>query len=206
MLTSLSQYTRTNIIMDVVGIEGGYSNDPVDNGGRTNYGITEAAAMRRKADLQRLFQWDGDMRHLTTAMAVWIYVQDYWNPISGDGIVSLGGKAPLLACLLFEAGVNMGPKVVGTYYQNVLNVLNQQATLYPDLLVDGNLGPKSVGSLQLLMAKRPSDGLKNAIFLINCEVGHQYTAISLQTESQERFTSGWANRARGYMELLSSLY
>jgi len=206
MLTSLSQYTRDNIIKDVVGIEGGYTNDPSDNGGATRYGVTQAVAMKHLADLKRLFQWDGTMQNLTVPMAVWVYQSDYWDPLSGDAMIALGGKAPLMADLLFEAGVNMGIQVVGVFFQNVLNVLNQQAALYPDITVDGNVGPKSVSAFQQLIAKRPSDGLKNAIFLVTCEVGHHYTAIALQTASQEKWMSGWANRARTYYETFATLY
>lgn len=206
MLTSLTQYTRAAIIADVMAFEGGYSNHPGDAGGETNYGVTKVAALSRRADLVRLFNWDGDMRHLTPAMASWIYQMDYWNPLSGDALMALGGKAPLMVDLLYQAGVNMGVRVVSGFFQTVLNVLNMDSALYPDLKVDGALGPVSVGAFQQLLAKRPNDGLKNAIFLVTCEIGHQYTQICVQSSQQERWMAGWSNRARSYLETFVSLY
>lgn len=206
MLNSLSQYTRDAIIQDVIGIEAGYVNNPDDPGKATSWGITYATAAHYQDQLVALFQWDGTMAHLTPAMATWIYQQGYWNPLNLDAILALGGEAPLVADLLFEAGVNIGITNVARLFQTVLNVLNQQATLYPDLVLDGQLGSKSVSALQSLLKSRPSDGLPNVLFLLTCEVGHYYTSISMQTASLETFTSGWANRARTQFEAYVAMY
>ena len=35
---------KTKIINEIIGVEGGYVNDPSDSGGETNFGITVAVA------------------------------------------------------------------------------------------------------------------------------------------------------------------
>ena len=206
MLNSIAQYTRDNIVQDVIVVEGGYSNDPADPGGETNFGITYRTAARYKAQLVSLFGWDGTMRNLTNPMAAWIYVQEYWNKMSGDGIVALGGYAPLIADMLFQAGVNIGPPVVGGLFQTVLNSLNNQQAYYADLKVDGNIGPMSVNSLKALLLSRPRDGLQNVLFSTSAEIAHRYTSISQQNLTLEKFVSGWMNRARQHFETYMTIY
>lgn len=74
----------------VVGIEGGYVNDPADPGGETKYGISK----RRYPDL--------DIKSLTLDQAKAIYLRDYWNPHDLDDLEY--GKA----LLVFDCAVNGG--------------------------------------------------------------------------------------------------
>ena len=67
--------------------EGGYSNDPADPGGETNFGISKASYP------------NVDIRNLTVAEATAIYLQDYWL-IGGIIDQSVADK-------LFDAYVNM---------------------------------------------------------------------------------------------------
>ncbi len=56
---------------EVIRIEGGYVNDPVDPGGETKYGITLNTARR--------FGYNGRMIDLTKEEAKEIYRKGYWN-------------------------------------------------------------------------------------------------------------------------------
>ena len=209
MLSSLSDYTQANIIDDMItNIEGGYVDDPSDSGGATNMGITQAEANKHAAYLKATYGWDGTMQNLTQPMATYCYVQDYWNAMSLDGVLAADTYTPLLADLLFEAGVNLGTSTVSQYFQQSLNVLNNQGALYSDITVDGNLGPGSVKALQSLVQAIPSTGLPNLLFMVSALIGARYISIALGNASQERFESGWENRARGkynsYVPLLSN--
>lgn len=74
----------------VVGIEGGYVNDPKDPGGETKYGLSK----RANPDL--------DIKNLTIGMAQDRYRTRYWN---AHGLDSLEyGKA----LLVFDTAVNGG--------------------------------------------------------------------------------------------------
>lgn len=196
VLNSLSTYTRDNIVADVIGIEGGYVNDPTDRGGETNWGITAATAAQYKSQLVAQFSWDGTMKNLTQPMASYIYVQEYWNKMSLDAIFAVNQYTPMLADLLFEAGVNIGWNQVAQYFQQSLNVLNNQQSYYADLKVDGNIGPVSVKALQSLLTARPSDALVNLLWMVSALIGARYITIAVNNESQEKYESGWQNRAR----------
>lgn len=74
----------------VVGVEGGYVNDPKDPGGETNYGLSK----RANPDL--------DIKNLTFIQAKQRYLTRYWNPYSLDELEF--GKA----LLYFDAAVNGG--------------------------------------------------------------------------------------------------
>lgn len=72
--------------------EGGYSNDPNDPGGETNFGIS-------KRSYPKL-----DIKHLTRDQAKQIYFVDYWQAVGAD-------KMPDgLNLLTFDTAVNCGVK------------------------------------------------------------------------------------------------
>lgn len=91
-----------------LGHEGGYSNDPLDPGGETMWGITARTA--------RSWGYPGEMRFLPREKAVKIYQDLFWEPISGD-------KLPFpLAYQLFDAGVNSSPRQAVLWLQRALGV------------------------------------------------------------------------------------
>ena len=53
-------------VIQVLNHEGGYVDDPDDNGGETNFGISKRAYPRV------------DIKNLTRKQAIKIYYQDYW--------------------------------------------------------------------------------------------------------------------------------
>lgn len=74
----------------VIGVEGGYVNDPRDPGGETNFGIT-------KRDHPGV-----DIKALTLGDAKAIYLRQYWEPARCEYL-----PWPL-AGLVFDAAVNQG--------------------------------------------------------------------------------------------------
>lgn len=75
----------------VVGLEGGYSNDPVDPGGETKYGISKRAYPHI------------DIANLTIDQAKQIYRQDYWDRCACD---TMSWER---AICVFDMSVNQGP-------------------------------------------------------------------------------------------------
>ena len=95
--------------------EGGYVDHPLDKGGPTCFGITEAVA--------RANGYRGPMRRLSRAEAAAIYKRLYWlRPRFADVAV----RSARIAAELFDTGVNMGPAVAVTFLQRALTALNRR--------------------------------------------------------------------------------
>lgn len=75
----------------VLKAEGGYSSDPNDPGGETNFGISKR------------FHPDLNVRELTREGAIDIYRRNYWDANK------LNELAPGLAIAAFDCAVNQGP-------------------------------------------------------------------------------------------------
>jgi len=102
----------------VVGLEGGYVNDPLDAGGETRYGISKRAYPNE------------DIRNLTLDRAKAIYARDYWHPAGCDG-------APdLLKFDLFDMAVNQGLSAAVKALQYAAGVVE-----------DGSLGPQTLAAI-----------------------------------------------------------
>ena len=118
----LADFTCENIIRKSVNVEAGYVNNPADKGGETNWGITYATAQEHKADLIKLFKWDGAMRNLTQPMAMWVYRHSWWDRLRCDELLAVH---PFIADRIFDFGINAGRGAAGTNLQRILNVMNR---------------------------------------------------------------------------------
>lgn len=103
----------------IIGHEGGYSNDSRDNGGETNWGISQKAYPNLH------------IPSLTKDQAKHIYKSDYWDAIKGD---YLPGR---LATLVFDCAVNQGVGAATKMMQKSLGVN-----------ADGVIGPKTLSAAQ----------------------------------------------------------
>ncbi len=104
----------------VVGLEGGYVNDPDDPGGETIYGIT-------KRDHPDLFA----KGQPTLAQAKERYQVQYWIVCSCDRL-----PAPY-DLIVFDAAVNQGPTMAVKMLQKALRVK-----------IDGQVGPVTIAACQ----------------------------------------------------------
>ncbi|MDE2471244.1 MAG: glycoside hydrolase family 108 protein [Bradyrhizobium sp.] len=111
--------------------EGGYSNDPADPGGATNFGIT----------IHTLSHWRGvtctpaDVEALTVAEASAIYRASYWQTMQ------CGSLPAGVDLMTFDFGVNAGPGRAAVMLQSAVGAAQ-----------DGAIGP-----LTVLAAKGVSD-------------------------------------------------
>jgi lysozyme family protein len=193
-LTQRSQYTKNAIILDkAVRVEGGYTNNPNDPGGPTNFGVTLAVANQYQSQLQSQFNWNGDMQSFTTDMAVYVYDHEYWQKMGLDGVFAVSA---LIADKCFDLGINAGDSVAETFLQQVINAFSNQEKNYPHIPVDGNVGPTTCAALGKLLADRPNDGEADVLWSISCLQGAKYINIALGRETSETFEAGWQNRDR----------
>jgi lysozyme family protein len=160
--------------------EGGYVDHPADRGGPTMYGITEQVA--------RAYGYHGRMQDLPRSVAKAIYMERYWVQPRFDHIAELSGP---VAEELLDTGVNMGTGVASRFLQRALNVLNKEGKSYPDLAVDGALGPMTIAAMRAYLGLRGKDGHVVLLRALNCLQGARYIDIAEARPSQEAFVHGW---------------
>lgn len=169
---------KEDLINGILEIEGeAFTDNPKDSGGPTKWGITEAVA--------REFGYTGRMEDLTRSQAFEILEKRYWISIRGDELAKLDYS---IAKEVADSGVNCGVGRSVRWLQRALNALNKERTLYPDVLVDGNLGTKTLDALRAYLKVRKVVVLHRAL---NALQGEHYIALSEKREKDESFVYGW---------------
>ncbi|MAW99513.1 MAG: hypothetical protein CMN72_07670 [Sphingomonas sp.] len=171
------------VIDRVIAAEGGYVNDSRDAGGETNFGITIATA--------RSQGWTGPMRDMPESFAREVYRRQY---VVAPGFDKVAGVSGLIAGELVDTGVNMGPKVAAGFLQRALNGLNNRARDYPDLIVDGRIGPNTLAGLRAFLTKRGGEGERRLLALLNALQGERYLTLAEGRSANEAFMYGWLAR------------
>jgi hypothetical protein len=108
-----------NASNNTLGWEGGYTTDPNDPGGETNFGISKRSYP------------NVDIKNLTQVQAVQIYYNDFWVHIHGDSMPKG------LAMNVFDAAINMGLGAGIKLMQSALGVVS-----------DGVIGPHTLAAMQ----------------------------------------------------------
>jgi lysozyme family protein len=163
-------------------LEGGYSDDPADRGGRTKWGITEATL--KDACKRRLVR-TRDVSRLSKEEARLIYKADYWDALKLDSVLS-----PSIAAEIFDTAVNMGRSAAVKIIQEALNYLGES------LALDGVMGMKTLTALNKWAGKD-----ERALFV--CLNGFQfihYVGIVEVNATQKRFARGWTKRIQTHRE------
>ena len=170
-----------NLVIDgILNVEGGYTNNKNDKGGATNWGITEQTA--------RAAGYRGDMHDLTRAEAYDILEKQYWTAPGFDRVSALSLALSFEMC---DAAVNMGATTAIKWLQRWLNVFNQQGKRYPDITVDGKIGPQTLDALSAFLAWRGKEGEDVLLQALNCSQGEYYLSITERREMNEEFIYGW---------------
>lgn len=172
------------LIDAVIDREGGYVRHHADRGGATRWGITQAVA--------RAEDYAGPMTALPRATAATIYRRLYWTR---PGLDAVAARTPRVAAELFDTGVNMGPAVAASFMQRALNALNRDQSDYPDVVLDGRIGPATLAALDGFLARRGPAGETVLLRAIEALQGERYVALAERRPADEAFLYGWlANR------------
>jgi len=172
------------------GVEGVYSDHPVDRGGETFCGIARnywpkwagwsvIDRMKEKGAVVRTPVLD--------ALVEEFYDTNFWTPL---GCGALGSDR--LAYEVFEAGVNCGVGQSGMFLQDALNLLNKNGKLWPELLLDGRVGPTTRATVGKALA-RPG-GERELLLVVNALQAGYYIALARKSPAQEEFLRGWLGR------------
>jgi len=161
--------------------EGGFVDHKSDNGKATNFGITEAVA--------RANGYQGTMRDLPVGLARSIYERRYITEPKFDKVLEIHEA---VGTELIDTGVNMGPARAAEFLQRWLNAFNAQGSRYPDMFVDGRLGPISLDALRKFLVWRgPLEGGSVLLKALNSIQAMRYLEIAEANKSQEDFLYGW---------------
>lgn len=172
--------TYHDILNELVGREGRYSNNPLDPGGETCWGITIAVARR--------FGYMGPMKDMPKDVAFDIYMKWYWVM---PGFAQIDVFCQRVAVELLDTGVNMGQETASRFLQRCLNVLNRGGTAWPDLVADGHIGGQTVAALRALIDQRKEDGVTVLMRMLNALQAVRYIEIAEAKPTQEEFVFGW---------------
>lgn len=177
---SLVSQPFEDALAHTIDIEGDYSDDKADSGGKTRYGITENVA--------RAFGYRGEMHSLPRPLAEQIYRQNYWNILQLDHVAEL---SPAISMELFDTAVNCGVGFAGRSLQRCLNALNREQRDYPDVTVDGVVGMVTRAAFHSYMDVRGLDGETVMLRALNSLQGAHYINLAEEKKTQERFLFGW---------------
>jgi lysozyme family protein len=147
--------------------EGGYSNDNLDNGGETKFGISRAAYPNL------------DIKNLTLHKAKIIYKRDYWDKLNLD---AMGNQK--IAEKLFDLAVNAGLKQAVKCLQRAI-----RSALGIVLIDDGIFGVRTHEALSI------SYNTVALLAAFRSEMAGFYRVLIAKNPSQERFKNGWITRA-----------
>jgi len=153
--------------------EGGYVNDPLDSGGRTNLGVT-----------QRVWEEfvghpvsEADMRALTPQKVAPMYKIKYWNP-SYCAVLPKG-----LDYVVFDFAVNAGTGRSVKTLQSAIGCVS-----------DGVIGPRTMAAIN-------NANPKDLITKFSDARADFYQGIVARKPDQTRFIKGWLNRVEDARKL-----
>lgn len=159
---------RFNKFLDYIfEVEGGFTDDENDRGGKTTWGIIEEEA--------REFGYTGDMKDLTKDFAKNIYLKKYYLGNKLDKILN-----DKVALSIFDWAVNSG----GRGIKKAQIIANRFGA---NLVIDGIVGKKTLEAINAIDPK---------MFLNEYHEMQRtfYKNLAARDSSQEGFLKGWLNR------------
>jgi lysozyme family protein len=185
--------------------EGQYSNDPRDLGGETWKGISRKNwptwegwlvidSIKRAVnavDLVKALRADEELEEM---------VQEFYQANFYDNLKFNEINIQEIADELFDTAINQGAVKAVQYFQQALNLLNNNQKHYSDINEDGSIGPATIKAFTAYMftSAFPGRSTERVIStLLKAMNGLQFTryvAICEAKPEQEVYFFGWLNR------------
>lgn len=176
--------------------EGGYHNatgvNSADRGGETFKGIARKAwpgwlgwkiidAMKIGPGFPQVALEDETLSKLVRGF----YQRHFWDI---NRLTEISNQA--IANELFDTGVNVGSVTAARWLQRACNYLNRNQRSWPNLKVDGMIGPITLSRVNALSAVDQ----RHLFDVLNIMQGMHYLNIIDRDPSQEVFLRGWISR------------
>jgi lysozyme family protein len=185
--------------------EGLYSNDPRDRGGETWKGISrnmhpkwegwavvdEIKSNTGPRQLSKTLQEDEELNQMVRDF----YELVYWHPLMLNRL-----SDQETANEIFDTAINQGITKAVLYFQEALNLLNNNQKHYSDINEDGHMGEatlKAYAAYRLtdVFPGRSSDrNIRTLLKVMNGLQFQRYVDICNANPTQEVYLWGWMNR------------
>lgn len=169
--------------LNVDDTDGGYTNNPDDTGGPTNWGVTSK-------ELVNSFP-DTDVRDLTLSKAYGIFKRRYYDK-AGAKVIIL--THPPLAEAITNFAIHAGHNRAVKKLQFILNLQNNKGKLWDDIVEDGIWGSGTAKAYASYLAKRGETGKRILMSEYLIAIGAFYHDIVNAREKNETFAFGWSKR------------
>ena len=174
-------YTENNNFEDAIKIilihEGGFTDNPHDPGGKTNFGITQES-------LNECFEKLGlpsNVEDLIEDNAKIFYQSEYWDKYDYDKLSSSS-----IATKIFDMAVNMGAHEAHILAQRAVNNCGN------NIKVDGIMGDNTINAINILCLHGRELTLK-AVLVNQCK--RFYENLVEEKPALKEFLNGWLARA-----------
>lgn len=178
---------------ELIGLEGGYANDPDDPGGETIFGISRRAHPDwegwgdvdacKKMELP-IGEWPLEDRIMPFAKDT--YHGKYWLRVHGNYIPK---DCYDFALECFESSVNAGPKQFTKWLQRAANCFVGEGF---DIQVDGAYGSKTK-ALVMKLIEEPQRR-KMLILALNIQQGGHYIDLVTKKPKLRKYLMGWLGK------------
>ena len=180
---------KTVIFDHVIRAEGGYVNDPDDNGGPTRYGVTQTVWTNFCGTDPSHEDWPTDVKDISKEMAKAYYdhrfsFMEMWRL-----------PAPLWNSV-FDFEVNAG--------RNAIKVMQEMArehglrrNRHEPIEVDGIIGPLTEGGVNRL---HWAFGTRHFLYQYTARRMAYYLTLTEKNPKYDKYLAGWLNRSRKSLE------
>jgi lysozyme family protein len=177
----------------LVRFEGGYVFDKDDKGGETYKGIARnyhstwtgwQLIDTAKEHYGKDFQNYLDENEILQNEVKQFYKEKFWDVFLCDSLPYQ------IAEEIFEVSVNTGIMRATIILQTALNLLNRNEKFYPDIKIDGKVGPQTLSTLRLCLQKNSEKLLFNVLNILQ---GAFYAELMLDNPVYEKYI-GWFSR------------
>lgn len=183
------------VVAAIFAVEGGFTLDKSDKGNWTSGVVGQGELKGTNHGISAMAYPDLDIAKLTQEEATNLYIRDYISKPGYGDIITL---SPAVGQKLVDAGVNVGPGRSSRWFQAGLNSLSRGGADFPQINVDGKVGPGTANTYSALQKKRGKVlACELTIKLLDAQQAVYYMSLT----NLSVYTPGWVDHRVGNVPL-----